>query len=187
MLCYSKNIMVVPPITPTRTKKVNIPAPARSAVVTGLLCNLELAPVPAFTSPLLFPVPFTALTQPGTPSTRLLCTTSSTAICSPTPKLPSFVMFHLSPHSVPLLPAVQVLTAAKADVRSFGMMMSWVKGASSAVAASQRAKYALKDRWSTLHLVYSQYSCITPSSLKNNNEALSNPVTRSCHKALPFV
>ena len=96
-------------------------------------------------------------------------------------------MFHLNPHSVPLFPAVQVLTAAKADVRSFGMMMSCVKGASSAVAASQRAKYALKDRWSTLHLVYSQYSYITPASLKNNNEALSNPVTRSCHKALPLV
>lgn len=88
---------------------------------------------------------------------------------------------------MPLGPAVQVFTAASADVRSFGMMMSWVKGASSAVAASQRAKYALKERWSTLHLVYSQYSYITSFSLKNNNEALSNPVTRSCHRALPFV
>lgn len=67
-----------------------------------------------------------------------------------------------------------------------GMMVLWVKGANSAVAASQRVKYALKDFWSVLHLLASQGSYMMPLS-KKTVEAFKRPVTRSCQRALPFV
>jgi hypothetical protein len=82
---------------------------------------------------------------------------SKTAICSPTPKLPSLApVVHFSPHCVPVVPAVHVFAAAVAELASLVMIVSWVKGASSAVAANQRVKYALNERWSILHLLASQ-------------------------------
>lgn len=81
---------------------------------------------------------------------------------------------------------MHVLTAAVADVDIRFMMVSLVNGASCVVAAIQRVKYPLNERWSTLHFPFSQGSYKTPS-LKKSSEAFIMPLTRSCHNVLPLV
>merc|ERR1712225_21918 len=145
-----KIIVALPPITPHITSAVRMPAPTLSPVVITICASCDesvLLSDPALASPELVPVPLTSLFHPGAWSTRLLCIASSTAICSPTPRLPSLApVVHFSPHRVPVLPAVQVFTAAMADVSISSIILSCVQGASSAVAASSRIKYVLKER-----------------------------------------
>jgi hypothetical protein len=62
------------------------------------------------------------------------------------------------PQLLPLPPEVQVFTAAVADVEIRFRRVSFVNGASWVVAAIQRVKYALKERWSTLQVPDSQGS-----------------------------
>ncbi|KAF4625758.1 hypothetical protein G7Y89_g12403 [Cudoniella acicularis] len=59
-------------------------------------------------------------------SSKLLCTTSNTDICSPTPRLPSFPpssFVQTSPQADPEDPAVQVFTAARAEERIRGVIV----------------------------------------------------------------
>ena len=53
---------------------------------------------------------------------------------------------------MPSVPPEQDCAAARAESRSSGVMVLLVQGVSRLVAASQRQKYALKERWSTLQL-----------------------------------
>lgn len=91
-LSYSEIISVaLPPTTPIITSAVKNPAPTRSLVVTGLFIRLSAVVLlePASLFPVEFPVPLTFDAQSLLCPTRFPCTISSTAICSPTPVLPS--------------------------------------------------------------------------------------------------
>jgi len=81
---------------------------------------------------------------------------------------------------------VQVLIAAEAELLSKGRMVDAVNGASWEVAASQREKYALKERWSTLHLLVSQPSYMI-LLVKKTVEAFRRPVVWVRQTSLPFV
>jgi hypothetical protein len=72
--------------------------------------------------------------------------TSKADSCWPTPEVPSQLpVYHLLPHVVPSVPPEQDLLAPTAEAFSNGTILSLVKGATIAVLAMKRERYALND------------------------------------------
>jgi hypothetical protein len=164
---------------------VKIPAPMRSAFVTpvGMTCSSLSLPWPALASPFEVP-PVSLESGPLTRSIRLLWITSSADICSPTPNIPSQPStHHLCPQVTPSSPPEQDWAAAMALDRRYGSTASYVQGATFVVAAIQRAKYALKLRWSTSHLPFRSHTAskMTSLSVKKTFDLSRRPSTRARH------
>jgi len=72
--------------------------------------------------------------------------TSRADSCWPTPEVPSQLpVYHLLPHVTPSVPPEQALAAPTAEAFSNGTIWSLVKGATRAVLAMKRERYALND------------------------------------------
>lgn len=175
---------------------VSMPAPTRSATLifrvtmSGSDCRGFSDPAAGF--PLLSP-PSSRVTGASILWISVDCITSSAAISNPMSRgcLVYFWSVHLSPHEVFLGPPAHVFAAALAEARSFGIILSYVNGASCVDAAIQRARYPLNDRWSTLQVSTGSqarsYRTSLGLSVKKTSAALRMPSVRSFHLGSPSV
>jgi len=119
----------VPHTTPTSATAVTTHAPTRSPnpgpCPHGPSFALLFPAVvdPALGSPSLVP-PSSSVTGPCTSSIKFVCSTSSAAICWPTPSEPSQTprCAHFRPQTRPLPPPQQCAMAAAAEERRSGLM-----------------------------------------------------------------
>jgi len=137
-----------PPRIIAATIAVNMPAPARSAVVIGLTppgVEVLASPLPAFGLPVLVPPVFDVRGALAC-WIRLLCMTSIAAISCPTPEVPSHAApsDQLSPHILPFGKSdgepEHWSAAAVAEVSRTALTRSKMKGACLVAAAIHRVR-----------------------------------------------
>src|SRR6266496_5742801 len=95
---------------------------------------------------------------------------------------------HDRPQVLPSLPPEHDFTAAAADVCNIGRSLSRVNGARMIVAAMSRARYALNDCWSILHVLLDSQATSDMMPFGKKTDAPSMIlVKRSAHNGEPFV